>query len=139
MNNQEFDATIEKFTMAISGALNDASLTISREGGRTPTPDSIKNFICCLIDRGISFKKETDGKDRGWQALANGGRYIDAIRMYRDIYNAGLKEAKDVVDKYRNGNIKERAPRKIIQLVNFGNALVALYDNGEIGQVYLNS
>ncbi|WP_208752424.1 hypothetical protein [Corallococcus carmarthensis] len=38
--------------------------------------------------------------------LITSGRHIDAIKLYRELYGTGLKEAKDAVDAMRDG----RAP-----------------------------
>jgi ribosomal protein L7/L12 len=40
------------------------------------------------------------GDDRDLKVLAAAGRKIEAIRLYRDRYNVGLKEAKDVVESW---------------------------------------
>ena len=47
----------------------------------------------------LADKPEVEVKPK-WQRLADGGTKIPAIKEYRFQTNSGLKEAKDVVDKY---------------------------------------
>lgn len=39
------------------------------------------------------------------RALADEGRHIEAIKVYRELTGAGLKDAKDAIDRYRDRGI----------------------------------
>ena len=41
-----------------------------------------------------------------WQLAADAGRYVEAIKLHRNAYQTTLKDAKDIVDIYRQRNLK---------------------------------
>lgn len=58
-----------------------------------------------------------DTMKRAWQREAENGQKIEAIKVYRLMYNAGLKEAKDAVEHYTATHFEHMCKETILALV----------------------
>lgn len=59
---------------------------------------------------------DQDSETCRWKAFVRGGSIIEAIREFRSLYGAGLKEAKDVVEEYRNRLTRAAGDLRVITL-----------------------